>query len=275
HAGTGSRCMRVCSPRMSVVVAAAVALLSACASSGGAPGAAGTPGRDPTAAPPAAGPLQPTITAEDLKARLYAFAHDSMEGREFGERGGYKASGFLAAAAARIGLEPAGENGTWFQTVPTQRRSFETGGSFGVAGRPLEPWVDFVAMDVGEGVADLDGVGVIFGGTIGEGQSLAGADVGAGKLVVLVPGEGEWPSPRDLLQRFPTAAGIALVMLEQVPPNVVEYLKEPAPFVGEVDTISRPALLWLTRAAAEQLLGKPMAGMAPGTAGSTVSGTVR
>src|SRR5690606_22044966 len=242
HAGTGSRCMRVCSPRMSVVVAAAVALLSACASSGGAPGAAGTPGRDPTAAPPAAGPLQPTITAEDLKARLFAFAHDSMEGREFGERGGYKASEFLAAEAARIGLGPAGENGTWFQTVPTQRRSLDAGTSFGIAGRPFEPWADYVAIDVGEGVAELDGVGVIFGGTLGE-SGMAGAEAGAGKLVVVLPAEGEWPEPGQLLDRFPSAAGIALVTLEQVPAEIIEYLKQPAPFVGEVDTTARTALL--------------------------------
>jgi hypothetical protein len=38
-----------------------------------------------------------------------------MQGRETGTIGNYKATSYIAAELARIGLEPAGENGTYFQ----------------------------------------------------------------------------------------------------------------------------------------------------------------
>jgi len=57
------------------------------------------------------------INAADLRTRLYVYADDSMMGREAGTPGNAKATAYLAAEAARIGLEPAGENGTYFQTI--------------------------------------------------------------------------------------------------------------------------------------------------------------
>jgi hypothetical protein len=61
------------------------------------------------------------ISARDLEARLTAFAHDSMMGREAGTIWNAKAAEYVAAHFAGYGLRPAGENGTWFQTVPDIR----------------------------------------------------------------------------------------------------------------------------------------------------------
>src|SRR6476660_825015 len=58
------------------------------------------------------------ISADDLRARLFLIAHDSMMGRLPGEAGNYKAAEYVASEFKRLGLEPAGENGTYFQTVP-------------------------------------------------------------------------------------------------------------------------------------------------------------
>jgi hypothetical protein len=63
----------------------------------------------------------PAITAHDLEMRLTAFAHDSTMGREAGTIWNAKAAEYVAAQFARYGLRPAGENGTWFQTVPNIR----------------------------------------------------------------------------------------------------------------------------------------------------------
>jgi hypothetical protein len=57
------------------------------------------------------------ITAEDLKIRLYTYADDSMQGRRIGEVGNMKATDYIAAEARRMGLEPAGDSGTFFQTI--------------------------------------------------------------------------------------------------------------------------------------------------------------
>ena len=63
-------------------------------------------------------PTSGAITPDDLMSRLYTFADDSMMGREAGTRGNVMATDYVAREMARIGLRPAGENGTWFQTVP-------------------------------------------------------------------------------------------------------------------------------------------------------------
>src|SRR6266704_3988393 len=61
---------------------------------------------------------EPAITAADLRQRLYLIADDSMMGRETGSAGAFKTSAYVAAEFRRLGLEPAGDHGTYFQTVP-------------------------------------------------------------------------------------------------------------------------------------------------------------
>jgi hypothetical protein len=68
------------------------------------------------------GGTSPAITEDDLKVRLYAFAADSMMGREAGTIWNVKATDYVAAQFARYGLRPAGDSGTFFQVVPSIRR---------------------------------------------------------------------------------------------------------------------------------------------------------
>ncbi|HXF22982.1 MAG TPA: M28 family peptidase [Gemmatimonadaceae bacterium] len=58
------------------------------------------------------------ITPNDLRTRLYQIADDSMQGREIGALGDYKATAYIADVFHRLGLKPAGENGTYFQDLP-------------------------------------------------------------------------------------------------------------------------------------------------------------
>jgi hypothetical protein len=53
--------------------------------------------------------------------RIGLLAHDSMRGREAGTPEAQAASAYLAGEVARLGLLPAGEDGTYFQPVPLQR----------------------------------------------------------------------------------------------------------------------------------------------------------
>src|ERR1044071_9277696 len=61
---------------------------------------------------------EPAITANDLRTRLYQISDDSMQGRRIGEPGNYKATAYIASEFQRLGLKPAGENGTYFQNLP-------------------------------------------------------------------------------------------------------------------------------------------------------------
>lgn len=57
------------------------------------------------------------IAAADLAQRIATLADDTFEGRGPASENGEKAADWIAAEMERVGLQPAGENGTWFQTV--------------------------------------------------------------------------------------------------------------------------------------------------------------
>ncbi len=67
--------------------------------------------------PDARGTTSAEISAADLRTRLYIYADDSMLGRETGTIGNMMATNYIAEQVTRIGLEPAGENGTYFQDM--------------------------------------------------------------------------------------------------------------------------------------------------------------
>jgi hypothetical protein len=70
------------------------------------------------AAPAAAQTPPVPVSAESLRADLFALADDSMGGRATGSLGDAKAADWVAAAFRRYGLEPAGEDGSFFQVLP-------------------------------------------------------------------------------------------------------------------------------------------------------------
>ncbi len=59
----------------------------------------------------------PAISADDLRQRIATLADDTFEGRGPASEKGEQAADWIAAEMARVGLQPAGENGSWFQTV--------------------------------------------------------------------------------------------------------------------------------------------------------------
>src|SRR5687767_8215773 len=116
------------------------------------------------------------ITPADLSVRLYAFAHDSMMGREAATEGGLKAARYLAAEAARLGLEPAGDGGTYYQLVPLTQRSYDEARQIKVDGQPLTLWAEYLPRDAGTAPRSLDGATAIYGGNWGDTASLISRD---------------------------------------------------------------------------------------------------
>lgn len=108
----------------------AIALLSACTEQP-------TNAPETEAQPADAGLLMPLpsgtvaeITADDLGQRIAALADDAFEGRGPASENGEQAADWIAAEMARIGLEPAGENGTWFQSVGMIEQTLDEAASF-------------------------------------------------------------------------------------------------------------------------------------------------
>ena len=70
---------------------------------------------------PGAGPgrvVAAAISADALRAHLEFLADDALEGRAPGTRGGELAQKYIASQFRRLGLEPAGDSGSYFQQVP-------------------------------------------------------------------------------------------------------------------------------------------------------------
>ncbi|HMK23660.1 MAG TPA: hypothetical protein VK466_15110, partial [Terriglobales bacterium] len=59
-----------------------------------------------------------TISADRIRAHVRFLAHDLLEGRGTGARGGDIAAEYIATQLALAGLKPAGDNGTYMQKVP-------------------------------------------------------------------------------------------------------------------------------------------------------------
>ena len=73
-----------------------------------------------------AAPIAPADPASirRVQADVEFLAADSLEGRDTGSKGYVIAADYVASQFRAIGLEPAGENGGWFQQVPFRRASF-------------------------------------------------------------------------------------------------------------------------------------------------------
>ena len=77
----------------------------------------------------APGPLDAAarIDADRIRAHIEFLADDLLEGRDTGERGYDLAAHYFATQCKLLGLEPAGDNGTYFQEVPFRSSKFESG----------------------------------------------------------------------------------------------------------------------------------------------------
>jgi hypothetical protein len=233
-------------------------------------------------------PTQAALTPADLMTRLYILADDSMKGRASGTPGNAKGTGYIAAEFRRIGLEPAGDNGTFFQTIPLIVTGLEGGANLSVDGAALRGGSDWVplpstlgSLRFGGALDAGGGVQAVFGGRIG-GETLAPAQA-AGRLVVLLPPlENGRPAFRFWrgagFPAYPQAAGVAVVSLEATPAGTVAAFVEPRTALGdavEAPAAPAPAGILLSTAAAERILGAPLASLKPGAAGKTVRGAFR
>lgn len=75
------------------------------------------------------------ISTERIRAHTKFLSSDLLEGRGVGARGGDIATEYLAAEFALAGLEPAGDDGTYFQKVPLVGVETQTGAQLSAAGR--------------------------------------------------------------------------------------------------------------------------------------------
>jgi hypothetical protein len=140
-----------------------------------------------------------SIDPEKIRAHVRFLASDLLEGRGPGTRGGQLAAEYIATQFALAGARPAGENGTYFQTVPLMAVHTDvdkTRFTFVPAkGAPIELSYgeDYVAKDeTGEPSATIDAPIVFVGYGIDapefQWNDFAGVDV-KGKILLVIVNE--------------------------------------------------------------------------------------
>jgi hypothetical protein len=215
--------------------------------------------------------------------RLYIFSDDSMGGRLIASPGNVKGVEYIAAELKKLGLEPAGENGTYFQTIAVFNRVYDSTAQFSVDGTPLGVWNDFFPRDQGGGARSLDGVQVIYGGTWGDSTTLIAPEAAAGKLVVLSLAPAGYSAPdapgtanRAMATRyFIQAAGIAVAGLDDIPEANRDIYRQSFPSRRADNPVALPTFLYVSKEAATRLMGGALDQQKPGALGRTIAGSPR
>jgi hypothetical protein len=84
------------------------------------------------------------IREAEIKADLFALAGDDTRGREGGTLDELSASAWIAERARAAGLQPAGDNGTYFQFFPLERFRTSASSPVTLGGKTLRMGVDVV-----------------------------------------------------------------------------------------------------------------------------------
>jgi hypothetical protein len=224
-------------------------------------------------------PAKPTagaITSADLMSRLYIFADDSMMGRPAGTVYHDKGTDYIARELARLGLKPAGDNGTYFQQIPLIQRALAEGAKLTVDGRDFVVWRDFLPRDQGPTARAVQNATAVYGGVLGDSASAISPQLAAGKVVVFSVPRG-WQSNRlGLTQRYLGAVAIVVASLDSIPVASQKALAEPTTRFDGSEPLPQippvPSFFYATRALAESMLGAPMQSLTSGASGKTLVG---
>jgi hypothetical protein len=246
----------------------------------------------PLAAQAAALPLkhtpQPTTTAitpSDLMTRLYIFADDSMMGREVGTEYNLKGTAYIEREVRRMGLQPAGDNGTFFQNLPVVNSAISSSGKLSVDGATFAPINDFIPRDnsVFGKVRPLEGTQVVYGGVYGDTATMVNPMEALGKFVVMsVPngpdGKPVWGNNRQQLSGYYLrSAGVAVVSLGAIDAENRAMLLAPTQAFknGDDQPLTVPAFMYISEGMAQALLGAAPSTLKRGAPGKTLHGEIK
>lgn len=205
-----------------------------------------------------------------------------MEGRAAGSPGHYRATAYLARQAREIGLQPAGEGGTYFQTVPITTRVPVSTASVG--GRTIALVTDAVPIPPVEGLGhgttrSVDGVPVVYGGRMFAPDEIS-AEEARGKVVVLAAGLDSDGQPvfgvaPATIEKYSQSAAIVLAVLDLASPGVAEQLADESALLpdgqGEREG---PLLIFVSDATAQLMVGGPLDEAVPGSTGHEITGEI-
>jgi len=131
------------------------------------------------------------VSPNALRAYIGFLADDALEGRGTGARGGRVAAEFIAAQFRRLGLEPAGDSGSYLQAVSLLGRTPKP--RLAIGGTALRYPEDYVVSPVSDDTLIRVSGDIVFAGygvvsPARKWDDYKGVDV-RGKVVLILPGD--------------------------------------------------------------------------------------
>jgi hypothetical protein len=235
-------------------------------------------------------PTAPAVSPADLMTRVYIFADDSLMGREVGTEYHTKATAYIERELRRMGLQPGGDNGTFFQNIPVFKHPLAADNTITVDGKVFRAMTDYIPRDnsvFGAPVKPFDGAEVIYGGTFspsGDTSQMVSPTAARGKFVVIsVPngpdGKPMWSGNRQpLTGYYLESAGVGVVALDAIDAATRANTFNDVGVTLKGDDAGPPripAFMYISNAMAEALMGAPLAGLSRGAPGKKIQGTLK
>ena len=223
------------------------------------------------------------ITPADVRSRIFLVADDSMLGRQAGAVGNFKMTDYIASEMARIGLEPAGDNGTFFQVIPMVARQGDPASVLIAGSDTLKVFTDFAPIRptstarVGTRI-DVAGIPAVYGGTAGDTSFFLDQKLVAGRLIVFDAARGSngqriatyTSAAGTEAVKYPGAAGIAIAALD-LQANPAGLQRPSTGLLDKNKTSVVPGAVLVSSAAAAKLLGADLSTLSPGATGRSIT----
>lgn len=213
------------------------------------------------AAPAFGQAADPPITPAELRAHIDQLASDAFQGRAPGTEGERLTINYIAEQYRSRGLEPAGDNGTWFQSIRMIERTPETHEVRWTAnGRPASFDQRDIYLNGREAETSIADAPIIFAGhgaripARGIDQ-LAGANISGAIVLILAQGPSipDFPSLERRVQAVAQAGAAGVIVVTSVEWSRDRNRPSPAPPVPEVNVFP-PVLGVMPVAAFQQLV---------------------
>ena len=215
-------------------------------------------------------PTTAAITAADAMTRLYIFADDSMMGRRAGEEGGLKGTAYIEREVRRLGLIPAGDNGTFFQAVPLVTRTVDSSSPLTVDGERLVIGTDYFPIGITGVPRSIDGAQVIYAGNAADSTASISPEQTVGKIALVI-GNASMAG-----HRYPGAVAFMAILDEALIPRLRAFgLSGRTRMTSAEDTVQTRLTIGLAPSAVVKVLGVPLVNARPGTLGRTIHGTIQ
>src|SRR5688572_13110738 len=227
-------------------------------------------------------PTVAEITAGDLMTRIYKFADDSMMGRQVGTIYNDMGTAYIESEVRRLGLQPAGDNGTFFQKLPLYTRNLDSTSTVTVGEVTFKAGTDFTASAAGF-ARPVSSAQVVFVGAWVDTLTNIPLDSVRGKVLVYLPGGlapgtdvGKFVSSNGYhhWQAMQAAADAYVVVIgEALTPQAVRSAFHSGGTVFLQDSV--PLRLNVTNKMAEAMLGAPRSSWANRLVGKSIKADIR